>query len=178
MRAYAGRRRGRRSLSGRTVSARAAGLRFLPAWPRRCAGAARWSSVGAANAFSTAPARPGAGPPGPVESDDVGQGLEATNPYIIDGPVSEDTQFFGRERTLQWAAEILGGRATRRVLVVQGSYRIGKTSFLHHLQRRLQQTSFLVNLSTGQDDALAYLLWRAAVDIASIVRELTGRLFP
>ncbi len=133
--------------------------------------------MGAANAFSTAPARPGAGPPGPVESDDVGQGLEATNPYIIDGPVSEDTQFFGRERTLQWAAEILGGRATRRVLVVQGSYRIGKTSFLHHLQRRLQQTSFLVNLSTGQDDALAYLLWRAAVDIASIVRELTGRLF-
>ena len=103
--------------------------------------------------------------------------MEATNPYIVDGPVSEEARFFGRERTLEWAAEILGGRTTRRVLIVQGSYRMGKTSFLLQLQRRLQQTAFLVELSLAQDDGLAYLLWRVAVDIASTVHQLTGRPF-
>ncbi len=104
--------------------------------------------------------------------------MESTNPYVIDEPIHEDAGFFGLDRQLQWAADILGARGTRRVLIVQGSYRIGKTSFLHQLQRRLQQTALLVDLSASEEDGLGHLLWRAAVRIASVVRQLTGRPFP
>ena len=103
---------------------------------------------------------------------------ESDNPYIIDEPVVEETQFFGRERELAWVTELLGPRGIRRVAVVQGSYRIGKTSFLHQVSRRLPQTTFVVDLSGVEDGRLGYLLWRAATSIASVLRQQTGRPFP
>ena len=103
---------------------------------------------------------------------------ESANPYITHGPVVEETQFFGRERELEWATEVLGPRGIRRVAVVQGSHRIGKTSFLHQVRRRLPQTTFVVDLSGVEDGRLGYLLWRAATSIASVLRRQTGRPFP
>jgi hypothetical protein len=103
---------------------------------------------------------------------------ESANPYSADSPAVEETQFFGREKELERATEVLGATGTRRVLVVQGSYHIGKTSFLHHLRRRLPQKAFVIDLSGAEDDRPGYLLWRAATIIAADLQRETGRLFP
>jgi len=103
---------------------------------------------------------------------------ESANPYVVDEPVVAETEFFGREQELQWATEVLGARGTRRVAVVQGSYRIGKTSFVHQLRRRLPQKVLVVDLSTEQEAKPGHLLWRAATMIAADVRQETGRSFP
>jgi hypothetical protein len=103
---------------------------------------------------------------------------ELANPYVVDGPVVEEKEFFGREKELQWAIEALGARGTRRVVVVQGSYRVGKTSFAHQLRRRLPQKVLLVDLSAEQEARPGHLLWRAATMIAADVRQETGRSFP
>jgi WD40 repeat protein len=108
----------------------------------------------------------------------VAQTIETSNPYVIDQPVVEEAQFFGREAKLNWAVELLDERGGRRVLVVQGSYRIGKTSFLYQLQRRLHQTALLIDLSEAQSDSLGHLLWRVAAEIASKVALLADRSFP
>lgn len=108
----------------------------------------------------------------------MGQRTESVNPYVIDGPIVEEAAFFGRETKLEWAAELLDERGARRVLIVQGSYRIGKTSFIRQLQKRLQQTAFVVDLSEVEEDSLGYLLWRTAADVASTVSQVTGRTFP
>ncbi len=102
---------------------------------------------------------------------------ESANPYVVDEPVVEETEFFGREKELQWAEEVLGARGARRVVVLQGSYRVGKTSFVHQLRRRLHQKVLIVDLSAEQEARPAHLLWRAATMIAEDVREETGRSF-
>jgi hypothetical protein len=103
---------------------------------------------------------------------------ESVNPYVVDEPAVEETKFFGREKELQWAAEVLGTRGVRRVVVVLGSHRIGKTSFVHQLGRRLRQKMLVVDLSAEQEVRLGHLLWRAATTIAADVRRETGRSFP
>ena len=55
------------------------------------------------------------------------------NPYIAGTPVFDEDLFFGRERL---AKATLGWLASRSVLLT-GERRIGKTSFLHHLERGL-----------------------------------------
>ena len=102
----------------------------------------------------------------------------SANPYSADRPVVEETQFFGREKELERATEVLGATGTRRVLVVQGSYGIGKTSFLHQLRRRLTQRAFVIDLSGAEDDRPGYLLWRSATIIAGELQRETGRSFP
>jgi len=102
---------------------------------------------------------------------------ESTNPYVIDGPAVEQAQFFGRESELDWATEVLAARGTRRLVVVQGSYLIGKTSFLHQLRTRVPQKLFVIDLSAQKEGGLGRLLWRAAKAIASDVRQDTGRPF-
>jgi Tol biopolymer transport system component len=102
----------------------------------------------------------------------------SANPYSADKPAVEQGQFFGREQELERATDVLGARGTRRVLVVHGSYRIGKTSFLHGLRRRLIQRAFVIDLSGAEDDRLGYLLWRSATTIAAEVQGETGRPFP
>ena len=105
-------------------------------------------------------------------------GHESLNPYVIDDPIREDAQFFGREKELSWAIRVLGARATRRVIVIQGSFRIGKTSFLYQLRPGLPQKAFLVDLSAAEEGRPGYLLWLAATQIASDLRHETGRPFP
>ncbi len=104
---------------------------------------------------------------------------QAVNPYVIDAPVVDDGRFFGREKALAWLSETLGARGTKRVVVVRGSYRIGKTSILNQLERCLPQTVFLVDLSVAEEeDSLLWLLWRIATSIATSLSGMTGRTFP
>ncbi len=106
-------------------------------------------------------------------------GQEAVNPYVIDAPIVDEGRFFGRKKVLTWLSEILGARGTKRVVIVRGSYRIGKTSILNQLQRCLPQTVFLVDLSmAGEDDSLPWLLWRIATTIVTTLSGMTGRSFP
>jgi len=55
------------------------------------------------------------------------------NPYIVGTPVFDRHLFFGRETLALRAPELLGSHSVQ----VTGERRIGKTSFLHHLQRIL-----------------------------------------
>jgi hypothetical protein len=103
---------------------------------------------------------------------------ESANPYVVDEPVAEETEFFGREKELEWVGEVLGARGARRVIVLQGSYHIGKTSFVRHLRWRLRQKVLVVDLSREQEARPGYLLWRAASIIAADIRQETGRPFP
>jgi Tol biopolymer transport system component len=100
------------------------------------------------------------------------------NPYSADRPAVDEAQFFGREKELERVTEVLGGTGVRRVVVVQGSFRIGKTSFLHALRRRLVQRVFVIDLSGAEDERPGYLLWRSATTIATELQNQTGRPFP
>lgn len=96
------------------------------------------------------------------------QGL--VNPYTVGEPVVDENLFFGRDNVLAWARKVLGARGTRRVVVIQGSYRIGKSSLLNQLHRHLPQRVFLIDLSALERDRLDYLLWRVASSILSTLR--------
>jgi hypothetical protein len=102
---------------------------------------------------------------------------ELANPYVTDEPVVEEAQFFGRENVLAWAREVLGARGTKRVVIIQGSYRIGKSSLLSQLKRHLPQSVYLADLSVPKEDRLNSLLWRVATSIASSLREEKGIRF-
>lgn len=103
---------------------------------------------------------------------------DVANPYIIEGPVVDEALFFGRESALARAKEVLEAEGGKQVVVVQGSYRIGKSSFLIHLGRRLSTSFFLTDLSAAQDDSLESLLWRAATSIASNAQREAGVALP
>jgi hypothetical protein len=55
------------------------------------------------------------------------------NPYIVGTPVFDRHLFFGRETLARGALELLGSHSVE----LTGERRIGKTSFLHHLQGML-----------------------------------------
>ena len=103
---------------------------------------------------------------------------ELVNPYIMDEPVVDEALFFGRENVLAWAREVLGARGTKRVVIIQGSYRIGKSSLLNQLKRHLPQSVFLIDFSTMEEDRLGSLLWRVATGIASSLRGEKEVRFP
>jgi len=97
--------------------------------------------------------------------------VELVNPYDTSRPVSEEKMFFGRDNVLAWVRENLIG--SRRVCVLHGPRRIGKTSLLRHLACHLPPgyiPIFLDLRSTRQKD-LSGLLWQVAVEIASRLRE-------
>ncbi len=103
---------------------------------------------------------------------------DLVNPYIIDEPVAGETLFFGREDLLAWAREVLGTRGTKRVVIIQGSYRIGKSSLLNQLERHLPQSLFLIDLSAAREDKLGFLLWRVATAMASSLQGGKDVRFP
>ncbi len=97
--------------------------------------------------------------------------VELVNPYDTSRPVREEKMFFGRDAVLAWVRENLIG--SRRVFVLHGPQRIGKTSLLRHLTHHLPPgyVPILLDLrSTGQKD-LPGLLWQVAVEVASMLRE-------
>ena len=57
------------------------------------------------------------------------------NPYIAGAPVLKDDLFFGRERLLSRVLQTVHNNS----ILLYGERRIGKTSFQHHLSRRLKQ---------------------------------------
>ena len=57
------------------------------------------------------------------------------NPYIAGGPVFEEDLFFGREALLQRILQTIHTNS----LLLHGERRIGKTSILHQLRRRLER---------------------------------------
>jgi hypothetical protein len=61
--------------------------------------------------------------------------VELVNPYDTSRPVSEEKMFFGRDDVRIWVRENLIG--SRRVFVLHGPRRIGKTSLLRHLTHHL-----------------------------------------
>jgi tetratricopeptide (TPR) repeat protein len=56
------------------------------------------------------------------------------NPYIAGGPVFDEALFYGRERLIQRVLETVHTNS----LLLHGERRIGKTSILHQLRRRLE----------------------------------------
>ncbi|MDH4135145.1 MAG: DPP IV N-terminal domain-containing protein [Anaerolineae bacterium] len=96
--------------------------------------------------------------------------VELVNPYDTSQPVSEK-MFFGRDDVLAWVRENLIG--SRRVFVLHGPRRIGKTSLLRHLIHHLPPgyvSIFLDLRNMGQKD-LSGLLWQVAVEMVSMLRE-------
>ena len=57
------------------------------------------------------------------------------NPYIAGAPVLADDMFFGREKLLDRILNVLH----RNSLMITGERRIGKTTLLYHLRKRLQR---------------------------------------
>jgi TolB protein len=96
--------------------------------------------------------------------------VELVNPYDTSRPVS-DKMFFGRDEVLAWVREnLIGGR---RVFVLHGPRRIGKTSLLRYLvsQVRSDYVSTFVDLRNVKQTNLSDLLWQVGVDIALKLRE-------
>jgi len=59
------------------------------------------------------------------------------NPYIVGAPVFDRQLFFGREAAIRLTLERLASTSVQ----LSGERRIGKTSFLHHLELGLREPS-------------------------------------
>lgn len=97
--------------------------------------------------------------------------IELVNPYDTSRPVSEEKMFFGRDDVLAWFREnLIGGR---RVFVLHGPRRIGKTSLLRHLISHLPPgyVPMCLDLRSVKQKNLSDLLWQVGVDIALRLRE-------
>ncbi len=90
---------------------------------------------------------------------------ELVNPYDTGRPVSEEKMFFGRDEVLAWVREnLIGGR---RVFVVHGPQRIGKTSLLRHLIHHLPPgyVPIFLDLRSARQKDLPGLLWEIGVEV-------------
>ncbi len=66
------------------------------------------------------------------------------NPYVVDRPLAEGDAFVGRYKLL--AEVVQGVRRGRQLVLVYGSDRMGKTSFLRHLVQELSAEFLVVNV--------------------------------
>ncbi len=95
---------------------------------------------------------------------------ELINPYNTSHPVSDEDLFFGRGETLAWLRESLV--RGRRVLVLQGARRIGKSSLLRQLPRHLEQFTFAsVDLRGKGREPADELLWQVVSDVIDDLRK-------
>ncbi len=100
--------------------------------------------------------------------------VELINPYDTSRPVSDEKMFFGRDDVLAWIREnLVGGR---RVLVIHGPRRIGKSSLLRQLAFHLPPgyIPVFLDLRHTRQENLPALLWQVGVEVASKLRELHG----
>ncbi len=90
------------------------------------------------------------------------------NPYIIDGPVSENSGFFGRQALVQAITEILRYPPNTSV-IVYGQRKIGKSSLLRHLERTMKPPFFPVyfDLAGKGMDSISQVLYEMAVAAAN-----------
>jgi hypothetical protein len=89
------------------------------------------------------------------------------NPYIPDQPADDPDLFFGRRDLFIWVREhLIKGR---RIFVVSGAHRIGKTSFLRQLPTHLPEEFLAVAVRFSKEDTprLDWLLWQVADAIAT-----------
>ncbi len=70
--------------------------------------------------------------------------IEKINPYIAGAPVVEERMFFGREGVFTWIEHELAGSEVDHILVMHGQRRVGKTSVLKHLPKRLPEEYIFV----------------------------------
>lgn len=94
------------------------------------------------------------------------------NPYIAGAPLRGERGFFGRQDTLDWVVRELCNPSTN-ALVLFGQRRIGKTTLLLQLQRRLSTEMFLPVYFDLQDQATRPL-GQVLADLADTIIERAG----
>src|SRR5262245_54500796 len=102
------------------------------------------------------------------------------NPYIAGTPVFDKQLFFGREAIASQALERLASGSVQ----LTGERRIGKTSFLHHLERSLREPArngarcfpVFVDLEAVTASGMFRALMEEAIDVLSPSPETAGRL--
>ncbi|MBI9049743.1 MAG: tetratricopeptide repeat protein [Anaerolineaceae bacterium] len=83
------------------------------------------------------------------------------NPYIAGAPVVEEKMFFGREGVFEWIENSLAGKYVDHILVLHGQRRVGKTSVLKHIPKRLpnRYLPILIDLQGRVSTKLPRFLW-------------------
>lgn len=101
----------------------------------------------------------------------------ATNPYIIDGPLEAGDPFIGRERVFAWIQESL--EAGERLLALYGLPRTGKTSLLRRLPQRLGKRYLYVFNDVTEIAPWQMGAWAARLrrDVAAVL-QAAGRPWP
>jgi hypothetical protein len=99
---------------------------------------------------------------------------DSVNPYIPGQSVEDPDLFFGRRETLTSIREHLV--KGRRVFVVAGAARLGKTSLLRQIAHHLPEGVFPVQIDLGQENAQRadWLLWRISVSVAKALQRDLG----
>jgi hypothetical protein len=99
---------------------------------------------------------------------------DIVNPYIPGQPIDDPDRFFGRRDVLASIRENLV--KGRRVFLVAGARRMGKTSLLRQLHARLPEPCLAVRVELAEEDAhqLDWLLWRLADAIVDQVGQQLG----
>lgn len=95
---------------------------------------------------------------------------DTVNPYTPGKPIDDPELFFGRRETLTSIRENLV--KGRRVFVVSGPPRMGRSSLLRQVGRRLPEEFVAVRLDLLEEEAsgLDWLLWRVAETVAHQIR--------
>ncbi len=96
------------------------------------------------------------------------------NPYIAGAPVLDDDMFYGRQQLTQRML----GMLHRNSLMITGERRIGKTTFLHHLRRILEEDEgtewrffpVFVDLQGVPEEAFFHAIMSEVVDTLSLAR--------
>ena len=106
--------------------------------------------------------------------------VEYINPYIAGSPVTDPAMFFGREDIFAWIEQNIAGRYTDNTLVTHGQRRVGKTSVLKQLNRRLPERYVPVffDFQGRTHTTLDQFLWRLAREIARTLHTRHGIELP
>jgi peptide/nickel transport system substrate-binding protein len=101
---------------------------------------------------------------------------ELHNPYIAGAPVTEARMFFGREDVFDWIERSLTGRYADHILVIHGQRRVGKTSVLKQLSRRLPDhyVPVFFDLQGRTHTSLDRFLWWLAREITRVLKQDRG----
>lgn len=101
----------------------------------------------------------------------MSKGIPFANPYLIDGPVVEASRFYGRLDILDWIEKSLN--EGQHLLVVQGPYRMGKSSLLHQLGAHLGSRYLVFTVEEMAESGLDLILWQMALAMTESLPEET-----
>ena len=103
---------------------------------------------------------------------------DSANPYIPGQPVDNPELFFGRREALASYREHL--TRGRRLFVVSGARRMGKSSLLRQIAAGLPDdyVGVVVDLAEEHPKRLDWLLWRLSAEISEQVGAALGTKFP